>query len=130
LAAATSAIPAASQLAALPNPVARMARLSDSPGGRGDYLNYLVSLTRTHIDILPLSFLAGRRGQTILSVVVLEDGTIGRITVKRSSGYPDIDSRIEQMVAAVGRFPPVPASLPKPAVDLEFNMTFPDALQQ
>jgi len=121
---------AAATAAALPSPASRETPVAASATGRGDYLNQLVVLTRGHLDILPLSFLAGRRGQTTLSVLVLEDGTISRISVKSSSGYPDVDTRIEQMVAAVGRFPPVPASLPHPAVELDFDMSFPDSLQQ
>jgi TonB family protein len=94
-----------------------------------DYLAHLVALTRGHLDLLPVSFLAGRHGHTTLSVVVRDDGTIGRIAVKRSSGHPDIDARIEQMVVAVGRFPPPPGSFQRPAAELDFNLTFPDALQ-
>jgi TonB family protein len=97
---------------------------------RNDYFARLVALTRDHLNMLPAAFLAGRRGQTTLSIVVLGDGSIGRITVKRSSGYPDIDARIEQIVAAVGRFPPPPESFQRPSVELDFNLTFPDALQQ
>lgn len=96
----------------------------------GSYLDYLVTLTRRHSDMLPPSFLAGRHGETVLTVVVHDDGTVLRIGIKHSSGYPDIDQRIEQMVMAVGRFPPVPDSFRKPSVDLDFNLAFPDALQQ
>ena len=64
---------------------------------QNDYFSRLAALTRDHLDLLPLAFLGGRRGQTILSIYVLDDGTIGRIAVKRSSGYPDIDTRIEQI---------------------------------
>ena len=101
-----------------------------SDATRGDYLDYLVTLTRGHLDMLPLAFLAGRHGRITLSVLVFEDGSISRVAVKRGSGYPDIDARIEQMVAAVGRFPPVPESFRRPSVELDFNMIFPDALQQ
>jgi periplasmic protein TonB len=113
-----------------PNPAPPEARVPGSDATRGDYLDYLVTLTRGHFDILPLTFLAGRHGRTTLSVLVFEDGTISRIAVKQSSGYPDIDAKIEQMVAAVGRFPPVPESFKRPSVELDFNMIFPDALQQ
>ncbi len=112
------------------NPPPRQAPVPGSGTARGDYLDYLVTLTRGHFDILPLAFLAGRHGRTTLSVLVLEDGTIGSIAVKQSSGYPDIDSKIEQMVAAVGRFPPPPKWFQRPAAALDFNMTFPDALQR
>ena len=97
---------------------------------QSDYFSRLAALTRDHLDLLPLAFLGGRRGQTILSIYVHGDGTIGRIAVKRSSGYPDIDTRIEQIITAVGRFPPPPERFHKPNVELDFNLIFPDALQQ
>jgi len=122
--------PAAKPPPPAPNPAPPEARVPGSDATRGDYLDYLVTLTRGHFDMLPLAFLAGRHGKTTLSVLVFEDGTISRIAVKQSSGYPDIDAKIEQMVAAVGRFPPVPDSFKRPSVELDFNMIFPDALQQ
>jgi periplasmic protein TonB len=122
--------PAAKPQPPAPNPALPEVRVPGSDATRGDYLDYLVTLTRGHFDILPLAFLAGRHGRTTLSVLVFEDGTISRVAVKHSSGYPDIDEKIEQMVAAVGRFPPVPESFKRPSVELDFNMIFPDALQQ
>ena len=124
------AVAAAPATTPAPNSASRAAAAPGPNASRGDYLDYLVTLTRGHFDLLPLSFLAGRRGRTILSVMVFEDGTISRVAVKHSSGYPDIDARIERMVAAVGRFPPVPDSFRKPSVELDFNLAFPDALQQ
>jgi len=123
-------VPAAKPAPPASNPAPPEAKVPGSDANRGDYLDYLVTLTRGHFDILPLTFLAGRHGRTTLSVLVFEDGTISRIAVKQSSGYPDIDAKIEQMVAAVGRFPPVPESFKRPSVELDFNMIFPDALQQ
>ncbi len=111
------------------NPAPREARMPGPDPARSDYFDHLVALTRGHLDLLPLAFLAGRRGQTTLSVVVQGDGTIGRIAVKRSSGYPDIDAKIEQIVAAVGRFPPPPESFERPSVELDFNLAFPNALR-
>jgi TonB family protein len=98
--------------------------------GEGDYFSRLEQLTRPYLYMLSPSFLAGRRGRTMLTVVVGDDGTIGRIGVKLSSGYPDIDARIEQMVQAVGRFPPLPQQLRRPSADLDFNLVFPDVLAQ
>ena len=123
--------PAARPPATPPNPAPREARAPGPDPARGDYFDRLVALTRAHLDLLPRSFLAGRRGQTVLSIVVLADGTIGRISLKRSSGYPDVDTRIEQIVAAVGRFPPLPASFGgTPSIELDFDLTFPNAIQQ
>jgi len=120
--------PAAPNPAATPNP--SEAQLPGLDPAQSDYFSRLAALTRDHLDLLPLAFLGGRRGRTILSVHVLGDGTIGRIAVKRSSGYPDIDTRIEQIVTAVGRFPPLPERLQTTNVELDFNLIFPDALQQ
>ena len=105
------------------------AQSADAETAQSDYFSRLAALTRDHLDLLPLALLAGRRGQTTLSIYVLDDGTIGRIAVKHSSGYPDIDRRIEQIVTAVGHFPPLPQRIQRPNAELDFNLVFPDALQ-
>ena len=67
----------------------------------------------------------------MISVVVYDNGTIGpHIAVVRSSGYPDIDKRIEQMVAAVHKFPPLPQWYQGNAVQLELTLKFPEALER
>jgi TonB family protein len=121
--------PAATTAAAAQPQAQRAVATAGAGAVQGDYFSYLVTLTRRHSDLLPMSFLAGRRGETILSVVVLGDGTIGRIAVKRSSGYPDIDARIEQMVAAVGRFPPPPQRYQGSLLDMDFRLAFPNGLE-
>jgi protein TonB len=128
LAPAAPPTPAAPNSAATANPPE-----AQTPGpdpAQSDYFSRLAALTRDHLDLLPLAFLGGRRGRTTLAIHVQGDGTIGQIAVKRSSGYPDIDTRIEQIVTAVGRFPPLPERFQKPDIDLDFNLVFPDALQQ
>jgi periplasmic protein TonB len=106
------------------------ARYPGPAATRDDYLAYLVTLTRQHIDLLPRAFLADRRGETVLTILVLGDGTIARISVRESSGYPDIDQRIEQMVQAVGRFPPLPQWYQQPAMDLTLRLRFPEAITE
>ena len=73
--------------------------------------------------------MGNRRGEAVLSVLVLDDGTIARIAVRESSGYPDIDQRIEQMIAAVGRFPPLPQRFQVSSMDFTMRMRFPEALE-
>jgi TonB family protein len=97
---------------------------------RDEYLAYLVSLTRRHLDLLPLSMVGLRRGVTTLTIRVLDDGTVARISVAQSSGYPDIDERIERMVAAVGRFPPLPQWFQGPSMELRLRLQFPEALER
>jgi len=112
-------------------------RLAPHPGRvpgpaatRDEYLAYLVALTRRHFDLLPLSMVGTRRGITTLTIRVLEDGTVARISVAQSSGYPDIDERIERMVAAVGRFPPLPQWFQGPSMELRLRLQFPEALER
>jgi TonB family protein len=96
---------------------------------RDEYLAYLVALARQHIDdLLPLSVVGDRRGETVVSVVVTKDGTIGAIRIARGSGYADIDQRIAQMVKAVGRFPPLPQWYQGSEVELSLTLRFPEAL--
>ena len=112
-----------------PHEASHHARYEGTASTRDEYLAYLVSLTRQHIGLLPMSFIAGRRGETVVSVVVYDNGRIGALSVIRSSGYPDIDQRIEQMIAAVGKFPPLPQWYQGNAVQLELTLKFPEALE-
>jgi protein TonB len=111
-----------------PHDAPRVAKFIGPSATRDEYLALLLSLTRQHLDLLPRSVIGGREGETILTIRVLDDGTIARIGVSQSSGYPDIDHRVEQMVAAVGRFPPLPQWYQAPQVDLNLRLRFPDAL--
>ena len=42
---------------------------------RDEYLAYVHSLIRRHYNMLPLSMVGGRRGETLVEFVVLDDGT-------------------------------------------------------
>ncbi len=112
-----------------PNETPRAARLLGPPAIRDKYSALALSLTLRHIDLLPRSLTGARQGETRLTIRVLGDGTINSVTVARSSGYPEIDQRIEQMVLAVGRFPPLPLWM-GPWMDFTFNMHFPHPLQR
>ena len=57
-------------------------------------------------------------------------GTIAMVRVRQSSGYPDIDARVELMVAAVRRVPPLPQWFQGPAMGLILDLPFPDALRE
>jgi protein TonB len=97
---------------------------------RDEYLAYVHSLIRRHYNLLPLSMVGGRRGETLVEFVVLDDGTIAMIKVRQSSGYPDIDERIEQMVLAVRRVPPLPQWFQGLSMGLILSLPFPDALRE
>ena len=113
-----------------PHEAQHYARYAGPAATRDEYLAYLVSLTRQHIDLLPLSYVGDRHGETVISVTVYDSGRIGPLGVIRSSGYPDIDKRIEEMVAAVGKFPPLPQWYQGDAVQLELTLKFPEALER
>jgi outer membrane biosynthesis protein TonB len=95
----------------------------------GQYLSYLVTLTRRHLDMLPADLVGNRRGKTVIAVHVADDGTIIHTRIAASSNYPDIDARIEQMVVAVGRFPPLPEQLRGQNIELDLNLSFPDVFR-
>jgi TonB family protein len=97
---------------------------------RDEYLAYVHSLIRQHYNMLPLSMVGSRRGLTLVEFVVLDDGTIAMIKVRQSSGYPDIDERVEQMVLAVRRVPPLPQWFQGLSMGLILSLPFPDALRE
>lgn len=105
----------------------RAARFPGPAATRDEYLAYLAYLARQHIGMLR-GVVDGRRGETIINVLVLDDGTVAMLSVGLSSGYPDIDERVEAMIRAVGRFPPLPQWYQEPAMRLEFRLRFPEAL--
>ena len=109
---------------------AKVGKLLGPSATRDEYLAYILELTKQHMGLLPVSYVAGRQGETVLAIRVLDDGTIARIGIAHSSGYPDIDERVEQMVHAVGRFPPLPQWIQAPAIELHLQLRFPDALEQ
>lgn len=111
-----------------PQEASRAAKYSGPAASRDAYLAYLVTLTKQHLDLLPMSVVGTRRGETVVSVTVQNDGTISHISLVRSSGYADIDQRIEQMVAAVQKFPPVPQWFQGNSIELELRLRFPEAL--
>ena len=118
---------AVARLAPKPRPAGR-AQIPGPAATRDEYLAYCLSLVRRHFGRLPPSFLAGRRGTTVLRIEVLGDGTIARIAVARRSPYPDIDARIEAAVAAVSRFPPVPQWFQGSSVSLTLHVGYPEGL--
>ena len=107
----------------------RPSRYPGPAATRDEYLAYLAYLARQHIGLLSHSLVGGRRGETIINVLVLDDGTVAMLSVGLSSGYPDIDERIEQMIRAVGRFPPLPQWFQGPSMRLEFRLQFPEAIE-
>jgi periplasmic protein TonB len=113
-----------------PSHSARPARYPGPAATRDDYLAYVHSLIRQHYNMLPLAMVGGRRGETRVEFLVLGDGTIAMIRTRQSSGYPDIDSRVELMIAAVRRVPPLPQWFQGPAMALILDLPFPDALRE
>jgi len=109
---------------------ARHAKYPGPAASRDEYLAYVHSLIRQHYNLLPLSMVGGRRGEAQIEFVVLDDGTIEMIRVRQSSGWQDIDARVELMIAAVRRVPPLPQWFQGPSMGLILNLPFPDALRE
>jgi TonB family protein len=87
-------------------------------------------LARRHFGLVTPQFLAGRRGETVVGVLVLDNGMVARLDVLQSSGYPDVDRKVEDIVRAIGRFPPLPQYVQGPSWQLSFFFPFPDGLRE
>jgi TonB family protein len=108
----------------------RRGRFPGPAATRDEYLAYMHSLIRQHYNMLSQAVLGDRRGMTVIEFVVLDDGKIALLKIRRSSGYPDIDNRVADMVAAVGHFPPLPQWFQGLAMPFEFGFPFPEALRE
>jgi periplasmic protein TonB len=108
----------------------RHARFPGPAATRDEYLAYMHSLIRQHYNLLSSMELGGRRGMVVVEFVVLDDGKIALLKIRRSSGWPDIDNRVAEMVAAVGHFPPLPQWFQGLAMPFEFGFPFPEALRE
>jgi TonB family protein len=117
------------QLARRSRPPQREAAIAGPAAARDEYLAHLVALVRPYLRLLPPELVNGRHGTTNIAIHVLGDGTIVRIAVAQSSGYPDIDARVIQIIAAVGRFPPLPPWIDQPSWEINFHLRFPFAEQ-
>ncbi len=114
----------------LGNLAPRRARFPGPAATRDEYLAYMHSMIRQHYNLLSPAALGNRSGMTVIEFVVLDDGKIALMKVRRSSGYPDIDKRVSDMIAAVGRFPPLPQWFQGLAMPFEFGFPFPEALRE
>ena len=108
----------------------RRGRFPGPAATRDEYLAYMHSLIRQHYNLLTHAALGERRGMTVVEFVVLDDGKIALVKIRRSSGYPDIDNRVAEMIAAVGHFPPLPQWFQGLAMPFEFGFPFPEALRE
>jgi len=108
----------------------RPGRFPGPAATRDEYLAYMHSLIRQHYNLLSPATLGERRGMTVVEFVVLDDGKIALVKIRRSSGFPDIDSRVAEMISAVGHFPPLPQWFQGLAMPFEFGFPFPEALRE
>jgi TonB family protein len=93
---------------------------------RDEYCAYALTLALQHINLLPLSLLGARHGDTAVAIILRSDGSISSVRVVRGSSYEDIDERVVQMVWAVGRFPPLPSWVPGPIAEFTFHLHYPN----
>ena len=106
------------------HPTPRPGRFPGPSATRDEYLAYVNSLILRHLGLLSPGLIAGRRGETSIQILVLDDGTLARLSVMQSSGYRDIDMAVEEMVHATGRFPPLPQWIQAPSTGLVFTLPF------
>jgi len=97
---------------------------------RDEYCAYALTLALQHLNLLPLSLVGARHGDTVVAIILRSDGTINSVRVARGSNYEDIDERVVQMVWAVGRFPPLPSWVPGSIGEFTFHLHFPNASER
>jgi TonB family protein len=118
-----------SKVAAFLNQPARTAghyaKIPGPDASRDEYLHYLSELVFENRGLLSADILAGRTGGVVLDILVRRSGAIVWIKVDQSSGFPDIDKRVIEMVDRVDAFPPIPSYIDGPTWKLTLTMPFP-----
>jgi len=65
----------------------------------------------------------GEEGRVVLRFAVDRSGRVVDFAVAQSSGYPDLDASIEEMMRGA-QLPPFPASMPQPRIDVSVTIRF------
>lgn len=63
-------------------------------------------------------------GSLLMSVVIRSDGTVGRLTIHRSSGHAVLDQAAEKIVRLAAPFSPFPPNIRKDTDELEITRTW------
>ena len=116
----TPAAIAAPQTAYAPTPVPAPAPSSEvSPG----YRALLSAWLESHKHYPDSARQRGEEGRAVLRFTVDRSGRVLDFAVAQSSGYPDLDASIEQMMRGA-LLPPFPASMPQPRIDVSVTIRF------
>ena len=116
----TSAAIAAPQTAYAPTPVPAPVPSSEvSPG----YRALLSAWLESHKHYPDSARQRGEEGRAVLRFTVDRSGRVLDFAVAQSSGYPDLDASIEQMMRGA-LLPPFPASMTQPRVDVSVTIRF------
>jgi protein TonB len=114
------ASPAAPQTAYAPTPVpAPVPSAEVSPG----YRALLSAWLENHKRYPDSARQRGEEGRVVLSFAVDRNGHVLHFAVAQSSGYPDLDASIEEMMRGA-LLPPFPASMPQPRIDVSVTVRF------
>jgi protein TonB len=111
---------AAPQTAYAPAPApARAPSAEVSPGYRG----LLSAWLESHKRYPDSARQRGEEGRAVLRFAVDRSGRVIDFAVTQSSGYPDLDASIEQMMRGAV-LPPFPASMTQPRIDVSVTIRF------
>jgi len=116
----TPAAIAAPQTVYAPTPVPAPVPSSEvSPG----YRALLSAWLESHKRYPDSARQRGEEGRAVLRFTVDRSGRVLDFAVAQSSGYPDLDASIEQMMRGA-LLPPFPASMPQPRIDVSVTIRF------
>jgi protein TonB len=111
---------AAPQTAYAPTPVPAPVPSSEiSPG----YRAILSAWLESHKRYPDSARQRGEQGRAVLRFAVDRVGRVLNFTVAQSSGYPDLDASIEEMMRGAV-LPPFPASMTQPRIDISVTIRF------
>ena len=94
------------------------------PGASADYLSLLQAWLARHKEYPRRSRMRRQEGTALLRFVMDRDGRVLDFSIQRSSGHPDLDHEVEQMIRRAQPLPPIPADLRQARLELVVPVQF------
>jgi protein TonB len=115
---AAPVVPRQTAVAALPGPAA-----TASPEARARYGALVSAWLEAHKRYPEPARQRDEQGSAVLRIVVDHSGRVLHYAVASSTGYPDLDQSIEEMMSGAA-FPPFPADMPEPRIEFSVTVRF------
>lgn len=88
------------------------------------YLHQVRSLLERNKIYPPMARSRNEQDTVVVRFTISSDGSIGGVSLSRSSGHSLLDQAAQETVSRIRRFPPIPADVQKSSLCIEVPLSF------